>query len=57
LEDPGVDGRIILELTLKKSVGVDADWIVLSRDGHMEADVCGKADKNLYLIHCGEFLD
>jgi hypothetical protein len=40
---------------LKEIGWVDADWIFLYRDGHMEADFYGNADKNLYHINCGEF--
>jgi hypothetical protein len=52
LEDPGVDGRIILKWIFNKWDG-DNDWIELAQD----RDSCECGNEPPGSIKCGEFLD
>jgi len=51
LEDPGVDGRIIL----RSGIG-GMDWIDLAQEG-LVAGTCECGNEPLGSIKCGEFLD
>jgi hypothetical protein len=53
LEDPGVDGRIILKWIFERLGGGCVDWIDLAQD----RDSCVYGDKPSGSIKCGEFLE
>ena len=53
LEDPGVDGKIILQWILEKWFG-GMDWIDIAQDGKR----CGECGNELSCsIKCGEFFE
>jgi hypothetical protein len=53
LEDPGVDGRIILRWIFRKWDVGGMDWIELAYD----RDRCECGNESLGSKKCGEFLD
>ena len=52
MEEPGVDGRIILRWIFRK-LGAGMDWIYLAEDRDRWRAVLNASDS----IKCGEFLD
>jgi hypothetical protein len=57
LEDPGVDGRIILKFIFEEWDGV-MDWIDLAQEtDRWRAVSCVCGNEPLGFIVCGEFLD
>jgi len=56
LEDPGIDGRIILRWIIRKSDVGGLDWVKLAQDRQvMGTYECGNEPSGY--IKCGEFLD
>jgi hypothetical protein len=55
LENPGIDGRIILKWILEKCDG-DMDWIDLAQDRQV-ADSCERGNEPSGSTKCGEFLE
>jgi hypothetical protein len=53
LEDPGVDGRIILRWIFRKRDEGGVDWIDLAQD----RDTCKGGIEPSVSTKCGEFLD
>jgi len=56
LEDPGVDGRIILRWIFRKWDG-GMDWIDLAQDRDRGTGSCDCGNEPSGFIKCGEFLD
>ena len=59
LEDPGVDGKIILRCIIRKwDVGVGCmDWILLVQVRDRLRGTCECGNEPSGFIKCGEFLD
>jgi hypothetical protein len=55
LEDPGIDGRIILKWIFKR-VDEGTDWIGLAQDREV-AGSCEYGDEPLGSVKCREFLE
>jgi hypothetical protein len=56
LQDPGVDGRIILKWIFEKWDG-SINWINLAQDRDRVTGCCEYGDEPSGSIKCGEFLD
>jgi hypothetical protein len=56
LEDPAVDGRIILKWIFER-LGGGVDWIDLAQDRDSLAGFCEYGDEPSGSIKCGEFLE
>jgi hypothetical protein len=56
LENPGIDGRIILKWILKKWDGGGMDWIDMTQDRDRWR-TCEHGNEPLGSIKCGEFVD
>ena len=56
LEDPGLDGRIILTWIFRKWDVGGMDWVELAEDGQV-AGTCECGNELSGSIKCGEFLD
>jgi len=56
MQDPGVDGRIILRWTFRKSDG-GMDWIELAQDRDRWRALVNSGNEPSSSIRCGEFLD
>jgi len=56
LDDPGIDGRIILRWIFRKWV-VGMDWIDLAQDWDIWRAFCECGHEHSGSIKCGEFLD
>jgi hypothetical protein len=56
LEDPGIDGRVILKWISKKWDG-GIDWIGLAQNNDKMAGSCECSNEPLGSIKFGEFLD
>ena len=57
LEDPGVDGRIILRWISRKWDVWGIDCIDLAQDKGLVAGICKGGNEPSGSIKCGEFLD
>jgi hypothetical protein len=57
LEDPGVDGRIILKCIFKKWNGEDMDWIDMAQDRDRWRALVSAVMNLRVPRNCGEFLD
>jgi hypothetical protein len=57
LEDPGVDGRIILKWILERLGGRGADWIDLAQDRDRWRALVYTVMNLRGSIKCGEFLE
>jgi hypothetical protein len=57
LEDPDVDGRIILKWIFKKWDGGGMDWIDMAQDRDRWHGYCECGNEPLGSIKRGEFLD
>jgi hypothetical protein len=57
LEDPGIDGRIILKWIFKKWDGGSMDWIDMAQDRDRWRGCCECGNEPSGSIKRGEFLD
>jgi len=57
LDDPGVDGKIILRLIFRKCDGWGIDWIKLARDRDRRRALVNEVMNLRVSMKCGEFLD
>jgi hypothetical protein len=56
LEDPDIDGRIILRCIFRKWDVGGMDWIELAQDRDRWQGTCEYGNETLGSIKCGEFL-